>query len=193
VYANQQQIKEMILFTTSETDNDLAGIMQLQQANLPATLSTKEMQQQGFVTVQHSMADLQQMHRYEKNIIAKDGGKVVGYLLGMTEHSKADIPMLVPMFEIFDEIVFKGKPVAEYRYIVVGQVCIGRAYRGQGLLDRCYAAYRDHFISRYDFAITEIATSNQRSINAHKRIGFKEVHRYTDPRQTEWSIVVWEW
>jgi RimJ/RimL family protein N-acetyltransferase len=139
------------------------------------------------------MANLQQMHRYEKNIIAKDGENIAGYLLAMTEHSKADIPVLVPMFEVFDEIVFKGKSVAEYKYIVVGQVCIGKAYRGQGLLDKCYAAYRDHFMSRYDFAITEIATSNQRSINAHKRIGFKEVHCYTDPQQTAWSIVIWDW
>jgi ribosomal protein S18 acetylase RimI-like enzyme len=183
----------MMRYKISETIEDLAGILQLQQANLPVNLSNDEMRQQGFVTVQHSMADLQQMHRYEKNIIAKDGENIAGYLLCMTEHSKADIPVLVPMFDIFDEIVFNGKLVAEYRYIVVGQVCIGKAYRGQGLLDKCYTAYRNHFISRYDFAITEIATSNQRSINAHKRIGFKEVHRYTDPRQTEWSIVVWEW
>jgi hypothetical protein len=139
------------------------------------------------------MADLQQMHRYEKNIIARYGDKVVGYLLGMTAHSKADIPVLVPMFDVFDEIIFNGKPVSGCNYIVVGQVCIGKAYRSLGIFDKCYAAYREHFISRYDFAITEIDTSNQRSINAHLRIGFKEVHRYTDPDQTEWSIVIWDW
>jgi RimJ/RimL family protein N-acetyltransferase len=183
----------MIQFTTSQTESDLAGIIELQQANLPVNLSNDEIRQQGFVTVQHSMADLQQMHRYEKNIIAKDGKNIAGYLLAMTEHSKADIQVLVPMFEIFDEIIFKGKPVAEYRYIAVGQVCISKAYRGQGLLDKCYIAYREHFSENYDFAITEIATINQRSINAHKRIGFKEVHCYTDPNQTAWSIVIWDW
>ncbi len=183
----------MIEITTSASAEDLEGIMKLQQANLPATLSTDEIQQQGFVTVQHSMADLQQMHRYEKNIIAKDGEKVAGYLLAMTEHSKADIPLLVPMFEVFNEIVFNGKPVSAYNYIVVGQVCIGKAYRGQGILDKCYTTYREHFSAKYDFAITEIATSNQRSINAHLRIGFKKVHSYFDPQGTEWSIVVWDW
>ncbi len=183
----------MLLFTTSESDRDLAGILELQRANLPVNLSGDEIQQQGFVTVQHSMADLLQMHQYEKNIIAKDGDKIAGYLLGMTENSKADIPLLVPMFEVFDTIIFNGKPVSEYNYIVVGQVCIGKAYRGQGILDKCYTAYREHFISGYDFAITEIDTNNQRSINAHQRIGFKEAHRYTDPNQTEWSIVIWDW
>jgi predicted GNAT superfamily acetyltransferase len=183
----------MIRYKISETIEDLAGIMQLQQTNLPVNLSNDEIQQQGFVTVQHSMADLEQMHRYEKNIIAKDGEKVAGYLLGMTKHSKADIPVLVSMFEVFDEIIFNGKPVAEYNYIVVGQVCIGKAYRGKGILDKCYAAYHDHFTGKYDFAITEIDTNNQRSSNAHLRIGFREVHRYTDPQGTEWSIVIWDW
>jgi predicted GNAT superfamily acetyltransferase len=183
----------MIEITISASADDLAGIIELQRANLPVNLSAEEIQQQGFVTVQHSMADLQQMHRYEKNIIAKDGDKIAAYLLGMTAHSKADIPVLVPMFEVFDEIIFNGKPVAGYNYIVVGQVCIGKKYRGQGILDKCYAAYREHFTGRYDFAITEIDTSNQRSINAHLRIGFREVHRYTVPQGTEWSIVIWDW
>jgi GNAT superfamily N-acetyltransferase len=177
----------------SVTNEDLAGIMELQRANLPVNLSNDEIRQQGFVTVQHSMEDLRQMHQYEKNIIAKDDEAVVGYLLAMTKYSKADIPVLVPMFEIFDEIIYKGKPVSSYNYILVGQVCVSKAYRGQGLLDKCYEAYRNHFEPEYDFAITEIATSNQRSINAHKRIGFDEVHCYTDPAGAEWSIVVWEW
>jgi ribosomal protein S18 acetylase RimI-like enzyme len=177
----------------SATDEDLAGIINLQRANLPVNLSADEIQQQGFVTVLHSMQDLRQMDRYEKNIIAKDGETVVGYLLAMTKYSKTDIPVLVPMFDIFDEIIYNGKPVSAYNYIVVGQVCVSKAYRSQGLLDKCYEAYRKHFEPKYDFAITEIATSNQRSINAHKRIGFKEVHCYTDPAGTEWSIVVWEW
>jgi GNAT superfamily N-acetyltransferase len=183
----------VIEITSSASAEDLAGIIELQRTNLPVNLSGDELQQQGFVTVQHSMADLRQMHQYEKSIIAKDGETVIGYLLAMTKYSKADIPVLVSMFEIFDEIIYNGKPVSACNYIVVGQVCIGKAYRGQGILDKCYAAYREYFISRYDFAITEIATSNQRSVNAHKRIGFEEVHRYTDPQQTEWSIVIWDW
>ena len=98
--------------------------------------------------------------------------------------------MLKPMFEIFDNIHFNNQPVSAYKYIVVGQVCIDKAFRGQGILDNSYESYKETFRNKYDFAITEIAIRNTRSINAHKRIGFNQLHSYTTPDGEEWSIVV---
>ena len=129
----------------------------------------------------------------ERSIVAKKGDTVIAYLLAMTAASKADIPVLIPMFEIFEKIQLHNKPVSQYNYLVVGQVCVDKAYRGQGVLDNCYTAYRNHFRKKYDFAITEIAAKNLRSINAHKRIGFSEILKYRSPDKQEWSIVIWEW
>jgi len=183
----------MIDYTTSVFDRDLMGIIDLQKSNLPVQLSQEEMQREGFVTVVHSFDDLKGMNDIAQHVIAKDTDKVVAYLLAMTAKSKYVIPILVPMFEVFDEVDYRGKRVADYNYIVVGQVCVGKAYRGQGILDKCYETYSNNFSSRYDFAITEIATKNSRSINAHKRIGFEEIHKYVAPDKEEWSIVVWDW
>ena len=97
------------------------------------------------------------------------------------------------MFKVFENISYKAMPVSSYRYIVVGQVCVDSAFRGVGILDNCYAAYRNAFQEKYDFAITEIAVRNSRSINAHKRIGFQQLHTYTSPDGEEWSIVIWPW
>ena len=183
----------MITYTTSKTQEELSGIIDLQKNNLPQSLTKGDMQSQGFVTVSHTLDDLKKMATYEQNLIIKDQDNIVGYLLAMTKNSRPDIPVLFPMFEAFDKIQYKEKLVSEYNYIVVGQVCIHKDYRGQGLLDNCYVAYKNHFKGKYDFAITEIATANTRSINAHKRIGFFEIHRYTDAKNTEWSIVIWDW
>ncbi len=188
-----QAIFCMIDFTTAVTDKDLMGIMELQKSNLPVHLTQEEMQREGFVTVVHRFDDLKQMNDIEQHVIAKDNGTVVAYLLAMTSKSKYAIPILVPMFNLFDEVDYKGKKVSGYHYIVVGQVCVSKAYRGQGILDKCYEAYKSKFGKDYDFAITEIATSNQRSIHAHKRIGFEEIYRYVAPDKVEWSIVVWDW
>lgn len=182
----------MLSFRTS-SEKDLAGIIDLQQQNLRQNLTANEIQSQGFVTVSHSLEDLQKMAVYENNIVMKDGERIAGYLLAMTKHSKSDIPVLVPLFESFENLKYKNKPVSQFNYLVVGQVCIAKEYRGKGLLDQCYAAYKNHFKLKYDFAITEIATANQRSINAHKRIGFTEINRYTGPTSTEWSVVIWDW
>jgi hypothetical protein len=183
----------MITFTTATSTGDLEGILHLQKANLAQGLSIQEIQSQGFVTVNHSFDQLKKLNEIEKHVIAKDGDKVVSYVLAMTQQSKSDIPILLPMFAIFNSIEFSGKKVSDYHYLVVGQVCVDKAYRGQGIFDQSYAAYKEFYRSKYDFAITEIATTNTRSLQAHKRIGFKEISSYIAPDKTEWIVVVWDW
>jgi|ERR1044072_2782417 len=184
---------DMISYTTSETDKDLLQILELQKSNLPASLSSEQIASQGFVTVSHSLADLRKMNDIEQHIIARDDEQVVAYLLAMTALSKADIPVLVPMFEVFDNIIFADRKISEQRYIVVGQVCVANGYRGRGILDNCYMAYRKHFEGKYDFAITEISKRNPRSLRAHKRIGFDTIHEYQAPDGETWCIVLWNW
>jgi L-amino acid N-acyltransferase YncA len=183
----------MIIYTTANSKNDLEGILNLQKRNLPPSLTNDEIQSQGFVTVDHSYEQLKTLNDYEKHVIAKESETVVGYLLAMTKQSRLDIPVLIPMFELFDTISYNNKEISGYNYLVVGQVCIDKAWRGQGILDRCYAAYRDYYHTKYDFAITEIAATNLRSLKAHTRIGFKEIKIYVSPDKTKWSVVLWDW
>ena len=156
----------MIVYTTADTQRDLEGILSLQKANLTEGLTTDEIKNQGFVTINHTYEQLEKLNEYEKHIIAKDGDKVIGYTLAMTKKSKFDIPVIIPMFNIFSKITYAGKQIADHNYIVVGQVCIDKGYRGQGVFDKCYAAYKKHYQDKYDFAITEIASTNIRSLNA---------------------------
>ena len=183
----------MINYTTSASIIDLEGIVALQKANLAQHLTQEEIKTQGFVTVHHSFEQLKRLNDQEKHIIAKDNDRIVGYVLAMTKFSKFDLPILIPMFNEFEIILYKNKIIAEYNYIVVGQVCIQKEFRGQGIVDNCYAAYKKYYADKYDFVITEIATTNQRSLNAHKRIGFTEIHSYTAPDKKDWIIVLWDW
>ena len=182
-----------MVYTTSQDDNDLKGILNLQRSNLAINLEQAEIDSQGFVTVLHRMEDLQKMNGIEQHVIAKENDTVVAYLLAMTEKSKFDIPVLVPMFELFENIQYKNKPLSQFNYMVVGQVCVDKKFRAQGVLDKCYDHYINRFRTRYDFAVTEIAISNQRSLNAHKRIGFKTIHEYVAPDGENWAIVLLEW
>jgi len=70
---------------------------------------------------------------------------------------------------------------------------VGKNFRGQGLFDRSYDAYKQFFQGNYEFAITEIATINLRSMKAHERIGFKTIYTYADSTNTDWNVVVWDW
>ena len=183
----------MIQYKQAETENELRQILSLQKNNLPQNLSEEQKNSQGFVTVNHEFAALDKMNKLEKSIIAKEGNTVAGYLLAMRTELRNDVPVLVPMFNIFDKLEYKGKRLSEYNYIVVGQVCVAEGYRGKGILDEMYRKYKKQLSSKYDFALTEIITENQRSINAHKRIGFKPLHNYTSPDSRNWDIVIWDW
>jgi GNAT superfamily N-acetyltransferase len=183
----------MITYTRATTGNELQQILALQKQNLVAGLSAEQINAQGFVTVSHSFEDLKKMNDIEAHVIAKEDDRVVAYLLAMTVHSRFDIPILMPMFEMFEQVEFQHKKIADYRYMVVGQVCVAEGYRGKGIFDAMYSAYRNYFKDKYEFAITEIATRNQRSVNAHKRVGFESIHEYNAPDGEAWSIVVWKW
>lgn len=186
-------IPDKVIFTKAENPSDLEEILALQKRNLAISLSREEIDEQGFVTVDHSYAQLQRLNELEKQVVAKYNGVVVGYLLAMTIASRWDIPILQPMFAEFEKLFFEGKKIGEYHYLVVGQVCIDRAFRGKGILDDCYAAYREFYGRHYDFAITEIAATNHRSLRAHKRVGFIELATYTGPDAVSWVVVLWDW
>jgi predicted GNAT family N-acyltransferase len=182
----------MIQLKKANSQKDLLGILDLQAENHLTSLSPEEKMQQGFVTVRHSLGQLQELNAFAQHIIAVDSGKVVGYILAMTKHSKNLIPVLIPMFEQFDMLTYKNKKMSEHDFMVIGQVCVDKAQRGKGLFDRMYKAYREYYSSTFDFAITEIALSNQRSMAAHLRIGFQVIHEFKDETQL-WAIVVWDW
>jgi GNAT superfamily N-acetyltransferase len=175
------------------TEAELAGILSLQKQNLATALTQEEIQSQGFVTVSHSYDVLHQLNEIEPHILAKEDDRVIAYLLAMTEQSQLLVPVLQPMFDMFRTTGFAGKAVAGFHYLVVGQVCVDKAYRGKGILGQCYAFYRKTFQKEYDFAITEIAAHNLRSLAAHRRIGFQEIHRHLAPDGVNWVIVVWDW
>lgn len=182
----------MITYQLAATDQDLQGILTLQKQNLPTQLNPQETESQGFVTVNHTFALLKSMNDTAASIIAKDGNEVVGYNIAMTKAFAKDIPVLVPMFKIMDHLTFKGQSLKDINYIVCGQVCVAKAYRGQGIFDGMYQAYRQHYKEQFPLILTEIATRNTRSLKAHKRVGFEIVYSYDAP-QERWEIVQWAW
>ena len=173
-------------------ESHLEGILDLQRRNLPSNLEADELLSQGFVTVQHTLEDLQKMNAIERHVIALHHERVVGYLLAMTRASRHDIPVLVPMFNAIDSMVYDARPLADSSYIVVGQACIDKSFRGTGLFDELYEAYVRQFKSHYDYIITEIDAANTRSLRAHSRVGFKTIQEYLAPDGVTWHIVLRE-
>jgi|AntRauMFilla1563_2_1112583.scaffolds.fasta_scaffold01412_3 hypothetical protein len=142
----------------------LKGILVRQSKNLGQNVAEEEKKEQGFVMVSHDLKDLQLFSKHAPQLILKKDEKVIGYLLAMSKTLRETVPMLKPMFEQIDQIRYQGKSLNDSSYLIVGQVCVGKEFRGLGLIDKMFAEYRKLFKEEYDYAITEIVTSNSRSV-----------------------------
>ena len=182
----------MLKATLAAGSDDLLQILTLQKQNLIRNISKEEMQSQGFVTVNHSLEILEKMHHLAPSVVIKGEDKVVAYALTMLCECRNLVPELESMFERFESLQLKKKPLNDYSFYVMGQICIDKAYRGQGLFDQLYQKHKEEYQSNFDFILTEVATRNLRSLNAHKRIGFETINTYRDELD-EWEVIVWDW
>lgn len=176
----------MITYKRAASDQELREILAIQKRNLKAVISIQERKEQGYITVPHTFDILKKMNDACPHILAMDGDRVAGYALVMLRSFKYEMPILIPMFETADRLL-KGK-----NYVAMGQVCIDKPYRGQGVFKGMYTFYKEQLSTTYDCLFTEVATSNIRSLEAHKRVGFKILEtQITDG--TSWEIVNWNW
>ncbi len=172
---------------------DIEQMLALQKENLSQNISRQEAIEQGFLTVQHNFALLEKMNLLAPSVIAQAEGKVVGYCLAMLPRFQQDIPILAPMFEMFQTIDYQDKMLSKYQYLVMGQVCVSKDYRGLGIFDKMYAHLKETYKDRYEMLITEVATRNTRSMRAHQRVGLQPVHEYTSKEGENWAVMLWDW
>jgi GNAT superfamily N-acetyltransferase len=182
--------KPTIELDIARTDPDFEGILRLQRANLRSAVDPSLHSERGFVFVEHSLQSLRRLAARMPQAIARDGEVIVGYTLAMAPDMADAVPSLQPMFEQFAKMRFRGRAIADWRYMVGGQVCVDADYRGQGLIGRLYRCSREHVRPQFELCVTEIATRNRVSLAAHRRIGFETVGVYRDAVE-EWEVVAW--
>jgi ribosomal protein S18 acetylase RimI-like enzyme len=132
------------------------------------------------------------MHQLAPSIIIKNEGKVVAYALTTLKESKGFHPDLETMFRNLEMVQYKSKPLSEYRFYCMGQICVAEEYRGEGLVSKLYQKHKEINADDYDFILTEVSTSNYRSLRAHEKIGFQTIHTYTNVMD-KWNVILWDW
>ncbi|WP_422083155.1 GNAT family N-acetyltransferase [Ulvibacterium sp.] len=173
----------MVSYKRTSVEDELVQILELQKRNLPESLSRQEKHSEGFVTVSHSLDQLRAMHQVCPHIIAKDQDRVIGYALCMHPRFAEFVAVLRPMFQEIETIVPEGK-----KYMVMGQICIDKAYRKKGVFRQLYQTMKTALFPDYPVIITEVDTENQRSLRAHYTVGFKDLKTYRSTNQ-EWQLI----
>lgn len=179
----------MVAILQAKIDNELEGILALQRANLPSNISVTEALEQGFVTVVHDLPLLARMNDASPHTIAKEENVVIGYCLTMLPSFRAEIPVLIPMFEMIDSLAWEGKSLKQTAYFVMGQTCVAKSHRGQGIFDKLYEGLKQFYKKDFEVVITEISIRNQRSWRAHQRVGFQLINQYKAPDGEEWLLI----
>jgi GNAT superfamily N-acetyltransferase len=194
-----------VYFTGATNDTELQDILILQRANYPEHLTKEERIQESFVSARHTLDLLREMNCTYPHVIAKEtnkaatdtptgsNGRVVGYTLCLLRTFDVKrIPALEGLLDILAETRYLDKPLDEYNYIIMGQVCVAKEYRGQGIFVKLYETMRDRLSSQYECIVTAVSSSNPRSLRAHEKIGFQTVHVHPTEGH-DWIIVLWDW
>ena len=171
---------------------ELEQILALQRANLAANISAEEAHAQGFVTAVHDLESLQRMHALAPSIVARGAVALAGYALSMCVEARPWVPILDPMFQLLETLSWRGRALTALRFYVMGQICVAKPFRGQGVFDALYRGHRDHYADRFELLVTEVSLRNARSLRAHERVGFEPLHRYRDSVD-DWVILGWNW
>lgn len=188
---------EGIIIKPVDQYEEILGIKQLQTINLKENISDQEKALEGFVTANYSIEFLQEMNNLQPSIIAKttDTNEVIGYVLAAPREIAEKHPILKGLMETIDQFFYEDKRIKDLRYVMSGQVCIAKQYRGKGLLVQLYQSFYHYFKDKYDYCITEVDDVNQRSVHAHRRCGFQIVHSGESGNGDGiyWHLVLWDW
>lgn len=168
-------------------------IKALQEANLKKNVSDEECIQEGFVTAEYTVEFLEEMHSFCPSIIAKNEvGEVIGYALVTTRDVHGLHDLLTDLLDSVYPLVYNNKTLEESSFVLVGQLCVEKTYRGQGLVKKMYDFFRDSLRSQFDYVITDVASTNPRSLRAHLGAGFQIIHTIPYGGQ-EWKIILQDW
>ncbi|UJR23069.1 hypothetical protein I4U23_026093 [Adineta vaga] len=185
----------MISISVVASEEDVLTIKALQHDNLRRNISIEKQNADGFVTNEYDVKFLRKINQISPSIIAKDStSKLVSYSLTVLPENASEVPELDKLISLINKTEYKGKSLQNYKYYIMGQICIAEGFRGQQIFDRMYDKHRELYGNSYELLITDIADKNVRSFRAHARIGFELLHRYMDDITNEmWNIVVWDW
>lgn len=187
----ETQQQKQLIFQPAVTDDHFAQILELQRRNLYTAISTEQQSQDGFVFAEHNMELLKKMAAHLPQIIALHGEEVIGYSLAMDVTMQDELPSLAPMFMEFGKCMYAQQPLTSFPFIVGGQVCVAKAFRGRGLIGELYRATKNSVGNDFRLCVTEIAVRNEKSLKAHQKIGFEVLGTYHDGTEL-WNIVVWD-
>lgn len=179
----------MIEVKLVSAEDEIEQIKSLQEMNLRQHLTDEEAASQGFLTASYSIDYLKEMNAAFPSVIAKDKETVVGYAMITTKEVREGHDLLKDLFENIDRCQYEGKQLRNTNYVVVGQLCVAKAYRGLNLVKKMYDFFADAVKNEHPYMVTDVDCDNHRSLKAHTNAGFQVID-YLIYGGKKWDIVI---
>jgi predicted GNAT superfamily acetyltransferase len=145
---------------------DYAQILDLQSANYIANLSEEE-RKQGFLSAQFTQQQAAAIAEDLGTMVALVDGQVAGFLCAFRNEFDTGSPVIAKMLESYDRFAIEGRPLSTFKSYIYGPACIGREYRGRGLLRGLYEAQRKDLAGQFEIGVAFVARNNPHSLSAH--------------------------
>lgn len=166
---------------------DIAAMKALQMAGLRTNISAEEATGEGFLTAIYSIELLTKMHELAPAIIAKVQDTIVGFILVAPPPLREYTEVLGTMFDAIDQHLTNGET-----YIGVGQLCVGKGYRGKGIATQMYQFFQKEYSPFYECLVCDVHQENVPSLRAHKKVGFERLSTVSF-QASPWELLVWRW
>jgi L-amino acid N-acyltransferase YncA len=139
---------------------DIAGILELQEANLVSTGSglSARFSRDWLITAIGQMPV----------VVARKEGRVIGYLVSSPVAAQSDLLIVQEMLRAY--------PVPNSVYLY-GPICVAQSQRRRGLAERLFTTLTAQLPGRP--AITFIRRDNIASIGAHMKMGMRQVAKFS--------------
>ena len=140
----------------SATVGDISAILDLQERNLA--------HRGGTLSARLSRSWFEAAITAMPVIVARQAGRVVGYLVSSPLQAYAEVPVVQAMLQ-----AYRGAPDA----YVYGPICVEKTERGRGVVGAMFEALRARLPGRE--GVLFIRRDNEVSLKAHAKMGVREV------------------
>jgi predicted GNAT superfamily acetyltransferase len=145
---------------------DYDQILRLQGANFIANL-TEEERKQGFLSALFTPEQTAQIAEDLGTMVAVVDNRVAGFLCAFRNEFQTGSPVIAKMLESYGRLIFDGRPLSSFDSYIYGPVCIGREFRGRGLLRGLYDAQKKDLAGRFEIGVAFVSRDNPHSLSAH--------------------------
>ncbi len=144
----------------------------------------------GFVTTAFTKEQLTQLINEEQGLfIARLHGKVVAYIMCGSWKFCSIWPIFTQMIQDLPNLHYLGHTITTENSYQYGPVCIDKSVRGSGVLEALFDFAREKMSKRYPILVTFINKINQRSFNAHSRLGLEVITEFSFNNNNYYELV----